>query len=243
MTDAFSAADKDPVAELVGEDKKFKTVADLAKGKLESDLFIEQLKKETADLRKELGTKVDTEATLAELRNELKALKEKPAVTSPMEKTPSSVSESDLKALIARTITEQEATKTSAQNIVSANNAVVRHYGNLENAQAAIKAKAAELNLTVAELKETAAKSPTAFLKLVLPEADSKATRDFISSSTRSEALPQVTGSEAKEGTKEFYDALRAKNPKLYFSPEVQNKIFKAAMAGTYDYTAGLSRE
>src|SRR5690606_26975993 len=42
---------------LVGEDKKYKTVEDLAKSRLEADEFIERLKRENAEMRGTLSEK------------------------------------------------------------------------------------------------------------------------------------------------------------------------------------------
>src|SRR5688500_15910791 len=53
--------DKDYFSELVGEDKKFKTPADLARAKAESDAFIERLKQENSGLRNELKTRTTME--------------------------------------------------------------------------------------------------------------------------------------------------------------------------------------
>jgi hypothetical protein len=61
MTDVFESPTKGEetpvtqVSDLVGEDKKFKTVEDLAKGKLEADSYIEQLKEENRIAREKLG--------------------------------------------------------------------------------------------------------------------------------------------------------------------------------------------
>lgn len=245
MTDAFNTTPSVTVsaADLVGEGKKFKTVDDLAKGKAEADAFIEQLKKEQADLRKELSVKVDTEATLTELRNEMKALKESKSVIPSKENTTSALSENDLKALVSKTITESEANRSQTQNIVTANNQLVKHYGTTEKAQEALRNKAQELGLSIDELKGIAARSPTALLKMVLPEGVKQPEGgSFQSGSLNSDALPHQQSGEPKEGTKEYFDMLRTKDKKRYWSAEVQNQIFKAAMAGTYDHTVGLAR-
>lgn len=47
----------DYVAELVGEGKKFREIKDLAKGKVESDRYIEVLTKKLDDAVKELNTR------------------------------------------------------------------------------------------------------------------------------------------------------------------------------------------
>ena len=54
-TEGSSTPTTDALAELVGEGKKFKDIAALAVGKVESDKFIDRLKKEAADLLKSLN--------------------------------------------------------------------------------------------------------------------------------------------------------------------------------------------
>ncbi len=63
----------------------------------------------------------------------------------------------------------------------------------------------------------------------------------YLDSSVRSEALPMGQGAGPKEGTKEYFDEIFKKDRKKYFSAGVQQQIFKAAQAGTYDHQAGLS--
>lgn len=242
MTDAFSTTPEtaDPLADLVGEGKKFKTAADLAKGKLEADTFIEQLKTEMAGLREELGKKVDNEKVLQELRDEIKQIKEKATTAKSTEVTPQAVSADTLKSLIATSITEHEAARSEASNLVAANNALIKHFGSLEKAQRAVQDRAAELGLQISDLKTTAAKSPTAFLKLVGVEVKSMPTQRDVSSSVNTTTLTtNAGGGPLKEGTKEYFDDIRAKNPKLYWTPKIQNAIFAAAKAGTYDWQAG----
>src|SRR4029450_8159059 len=68
MTDLFSDEsdinvdpNKNYLEELVGEGKKFKTPEDLARGKAESDSFIERLQKELHGLRNELKSRLQLE--------------------------------------------------------------------------------------------------------------------------------------------------------------------------------------
>ena len=64
------------LADLVGEGKKFATVEDLAKGKQESDRFIEQLQGELSGLREDLGKRMTSEQVLEEINRQKVAEKE-----------------------------------------------------------------------------------------------------------------------------------------------------------------------
>src|SRR5688572_12541162 len=73
MTDLFSGSNNEPadsgddnnqgsiLEQLVGEGKKFADAEALAKCKAESDAFIETLKREQAELRRELDTRLSLE--------------------------------------------------------------------------------------------------------------------------------------------------------------------------------------
>lgn len=63
-----------PLEHLVGEGKKFKTAEDLAKGKLESDRFIEQIlreKRELEEVAEQLRTELKTRSTVEDAMNRL----------------------------------------------------------------------------------------------------------------------------------------------------------------------------
>ena len=78
MNDIFAVTNGNPVTpngnapatpvdltELVGEGKRYATVEALAKGRLDADAFIEQLKRENAGLREDLSTRLTAEERAA----------------------------------------------------------------------------------------------------------------------------------------------------------------------------------
>lgn len=222
-----------PLADLVGDGKKFKTVEDLAKGKAESDAYIEQLKRETAALREELKKATLTDEQLEGLRNEIKTLREAKPQGSRDDTNPALTVDS-IKSLVAETITKTELNRTAQQNVLEANSAVVKQFGTLENAAAAVKAKAAEIGMSMEALRDIAAKSPTAFLKIV--GVDPVLNVEPLSPS-RVEPVgdPKQPHVRLAAGSKEFFDnILKTQGRSVYFSPSVQTALFKAVKAGTY---------
>lgn len=248
VTDATSTSADVTTASLVGEGKKFKTIEDLAKGKLESDAFIAQLQGELKGMRNNLNRQTDAESKVEELRQEILRLKEQ---ESRLEATKSgdlgtkepkpapALSESDLGKLVDQRLTERETERSVAQNIQFVNAEVIKHFGSLEEATKQVRAKAAELGLTVGALQDTAAKSPTAFLKLVIgdkPQPQEQPNVALRTTNINTAALTAATsGGSLKEGTKAYYDDIRNKNVKLYWTPEIQNRIYEAARNGTYE--------
>lgn len=239
MSDAFSEntdpAETDPVAELVGEGKKYKTVADLAKAKLEADRFIEQLKSENKGIREEFSNAEAAQAQLDELRQEIANLKKQSNAVQPRDNTNPQLDESAVEALVSRVITQREATNTAAENIKEANKQLIASAGSVEQAQSLVKAKASELGLSIDELKAVAAKSPTAFLKMVSDGKTVPPAGVSAKGSHNTESGPVI--SDTKPGTKAYYENIRKTNKKLYWSPTIQNQIAEAVKNGTYELT------
>ncbi len=237
MTDVFTL---DPAAAttLVAETPPApKTVDDRLKDK---DDFIEQLKQETKRLRDELNNKLDAEQALEELRNELKSLK---AVQQQSVKdgTPSALSEVDIRTLVQKTITEREANSSKEQNIKQANdNLVASLGGDVKKAAEEVQKRAKELGVSVQFLKDAAAQSPTAFIKLIGGDKSSNSDDGtFVQSTVNSTALGNENKVVLREGTKAYFDNVRKSDPKKYWTPDVQNQLWKAVKAGTYQLTEG----
>lgn len=229
--------DTDPLAELVGEGKKFKDTSALAKAKVEADAFIERLKAENVEMRKEVGAVDNAERQLAELRAEITALKAKPAQSNREGNTTPALTESDVAALVQREITNLEASRSAAQNIKEANTKAMEIFGSTEKATEAVRARASELGLTVDFLKTVASQSPSAFLSMIRagsPEQVVKNAR-HITGTVNTESPGTQSASTLKPGTKEFFDNMRRTDKKRYWSPDVQNKMIpEAVAAGTY---------
>lgn len=239
MTDVFAATTTDgtvtdPLASLVGEGKKFKDVAALAAGKVEADAHIARLTAEMAGLRAELNPQFDAEKSLAELRAEIAALKANPDQSRSRAETPPALTVEGITALVSETITRAERNRTSQQNIVLANDAVVAKFGTLEAAGNAVKAKAAELNMTVADLRAIAEKSPSAFQKIVLGDATGADETPLSPQSAHTQTPNTPNLGQAKPGTKEYFEDLRVKDRKRYWLPETQMALHKAVKEGTY---------
>lgn len=236
MSDVFGAETPAVITvdALVGEGKKFKTVDDLAKAKAESDNYIEQLKAENATARA-AALKADTaQAELDTLREEIKALRSNAnRETASKETTSPPLTADSIKALVTETLTQAERNRTSQQNIEAANAAMVAHYGSVDKATAAVQAKAQELGLSISDLKDTAAKSPTAFKKIVLGDA-APASASPLDTSGNLRAPEKALGNAPTPGSKEEFEALRKTSPKQYWKPEVQARLHAAVKAGTY---------
>lgn len=212
--------------ELVGEGKKFKSEEDLAKAKVESDNFIEQLKGELSGLREDLSKRETTEELL-------KMLKEKQSQPSDSkEDTIPQLSKEDIAKLVEEKLVETDKSKTQTRNLSEVNSRMTEVYG--EKAAQILAQRAKENGVSVDFLKDTAAHSPSAFYSLIGINKPSGSTPTTEKSSVNTAAAFQGTG--PKVGTKAYFDNIRKEQGNaVYFDPKVQNQIFQAKKAGTYD--------
>lgn len=222
----------DPLAALVGEGKKFKTVADLATGKQEADAFIVRLQSEAAALRAQLNPQFDAEKELATLRAELAASRANPSGGVPAKADTPALTVDGIAAIVNETITRAEQNRTATQNINIANDAVVAKFGTLEKGTEAVQAKARELGLTVLDLKAMAEKSPTAFQKIVLGEVAQGGSNSPLNPANA--PLNTNLNQTFQEGTNAYFDNILKTDKKRYWSASVQTQLHKAVKDGTY---------
>lgn len=227
-----AGTEQSQLANLVGEDKKFKTNEDLAKGKIESDAFIEQLKEEVKIARAntaELEQKGSQQDQITEL---LKTVREHQKQGD--EGDDNQVTDEDLSKRIKDIMQGETEAATASQNRAAANKAVLDMLkGDVEAAKVYVAGKAKALGITPEGLATLSESSPSAFIKLM--EVDPSTVSQGIT------PLPNVdTGGgdlgPAKEveghKTKAYYDALKAEiGPGKYWNdPKIQGQYAKDAM-------------
>lgn len=199
----------------------------LAKGKLEADSYIKQLEEQLNELRDELGKQDYSKELLTQLQNKAQVpTNGNPVVPNNQNgggqgaQTNASLSDEQIKDLVNSALTEREKQNTVKQNIDTVEKELVNKYGT--EAESLIATKAKELGMTVEKLGAIASESPTAFFRLI-GEAQ-KETPSFINGSIKTEGANMQASSERNF---KFYQELRKKNRKQYFSPEVQQAMFK----------------
>ena len=239
MTDVFSSATTETVTteitnnqtndsyvtQLVGEGKKFKDIESLAKGKLEADRHIGEITKTLDELRAELAKQDYAKSLLEQMNKASETTAEQPSSSIPSpsntENTTQRASD-DIEALVEKVITEKERSRTVTQNLSVVNEEMEKQYG--DKAGQILKAKSAELNMSLERLKEIAAESPTAFFQLVgVNNNNKKVTSMTTQSSVRSENF----NSNSQERDFEYYQKLRKENRSLYYSPKIQNMMLQ----------------
>lgn len=208
----------DTVLQAKIDELKSRSVDDLAKGKAHADAFIDHLKGEIEQLRKDLAERKQVEDALAEL----KAARNEPNDSEG--NTNSGLKPEDIKTLVAESLNEQQTKSKVQANILAVDKAVKEQYG--DKAHEFIAKKASELGMSVEDLASVASKSPNAFFNLVGFNKETKApgTSGLLESSVNVDRLAETNN--LKQGTHAYYEALRKKDKVLYYSPEVQRKLF-----------------
>lgn len=226
--------ESNPLHELVGEGKKFATLDELAKGKLESDKFIDQLQGELKTVREQMAELEEAASKKATVSDLVKAVEN--ANKKVDEEGNQPVSEEQLKKLVTDIMEGQTEAQTRASNFKQANQSVLDKFnGDVEAARAYTAERAKQLGLTTDKLRALGEESPSAFRALM----DVKAS----TGSQSVTALPEVNvergGNPARQEvvnghhTKAYYDRLKAElGPAKYWNDtKIQGQYFKDAQA------------
>lgn len=204
------------VESLVGEGKKFADFESLARGKIEADNYIEELKAKLTQAESSKATEDRLQELIERLDKQGASGTTPPAddvVTTNAGTTPPS--EDDLKKLVNETLTEQKLRETAESNVRRANEVLSTKYG--DKANEVLREKAKGLNVSVDFLKSTAAQSPDAFFRLI---GETVQSTGFEQTSVRT---TEPTQSQSRDWN--YYKELRKKDPNLYYSAKTQNQI------------------
>jgi hypothetical protein len=204
--------DQSPLSALVGEGKKYKTVEDLAKSRLEADRFIDTLKQEKNDL----------ESRMTALQVEIEKQKKTTSPVTP--NTPQSVTEESLQALVDKALSDRERTVTRTRNLDDAKKYLMDNFG--DRAEEILNSQATSMGISKDKLFEIASDTPVLFKRL-FPSEKPK-TQDPTSGTTNTEALEFNHTSETSE-YKALSEARRKKGVGAFFSdPNNWKKLVEA---------------
>lgn len=212
------------LSNLVGEGKKYKTVEDLAKSRVEADLFIDTLKTENRAYREALLSG-DVEAALKALQ----APAQKQGDPATQQKGNQSQTQSSLtKEEILDIVNERDRNLSAQTNVSSFNATVTGLFG--EKAQNVISAKLSELKVDPAQFTKLVETSPKAAMALVgIREDASKGTGKPVGngqSPTNSQAF--FANSDNSTENWQYFQRMRKELKQDYYKPEVQQRVMAA---------------
>lgn len=234
MTDIFSDPQKteegsaspppqnsaDTLSGLVGEGKKFKTVDDLARGKVEADNYIQQLTTEQKELRQayaELESKLKAGQTVEDVLRKMQESRGSEVGNQPG----STIAPEDILKLVDDRLSKSRKDETRRANQAEAQAVILKHFNNNEQkAREFVQQEAARLGLDPTALREIGAESPAAFTRL-LGLSQSRALGPNIQSEVNSDAQADGYGSVRNEA---YYRDLRTKLGPRFWEPNIQQQ-------------------
>jgi len=219
--------------QLVGEGKKFKSPEDLAKGKLEADRFVEQLKRENAELRKQQ----ETTSKLGDVLDKLQNLKlERP--TDPPNQN-NHTDEDDLRSpgltpekiaeLIEQRLQARESQTKAQENVARTVSALKEKYGN--DFVRELEQRTQALGMTKEEMNALAASRPALVLTLMgVDKTPSSPSGQLFTPPDSSNPVRNNSTGETKRDMA-FYQKLKKNDPVLYNSPQTRIQMDRDAIA------------
>lgn len=243
MTDLFSGnsdqpvipSDKDPMEVLTGPGGKFdrsKYQSDedmykaIARGKVESDMLIEDFKRRQDELRSDydnLSQQYKAGPKLEELLAKFE--KQNQSSNTPGEIEKPELDLSKIEELVSSKLTQHEQARIEDENARKVEAKLIEHFGS--NYQSALKQQVDALGLDKDFVNGLARKHPEVLYK-TLGITGEKRTDSFQA------PPPSSQGSftpNTQKRTWSFYQKLRDKDPRAYHSPKIQDQMFKDAAA------------
>ncbi len=226
--------DQNYLKELVGPDKKFKTVEDLAKGKAEADVFIAKLQEENQEARDALKKAEEAGESKESIAELIKALRE--GQNSDDTGDNQTLTTEELESKVKSILQGETRKATADENRRKGNELVLQKTkGDVDAAKAYVAERAKQLGMTGKELAELSERSPEAFAKLI--DIDPSTTQGGITNvdGVNTDALSSNNTVEEVDGhkTKAYYDKLKKEmGIRAYLSDlNLQQQYLKDAMA------------
>lgn len=219
------AAAPDPVSEADVEKLKERGLDELAKGKAHADRFIDFLEAQNKDLKTELDTRLSAEATLQEIKQSRASEVSEENTPSGLKPEDAAVSSEDIVSLVDKRIGEAATNKRIQDNIALVDSKIKAIYG--DKAGSFVEEKATELGLSKTALGELAAQSPKAFFDMVGVEDKPSSGPSVTTGTVNPEALAVHSPGDVKPGTDKWYKALRKEDKAHFYTPAIQQRLFK----------------
>lgn len=241
MTDIFDHVDTSPSIEdiqnykdlLVGDGRKFKDEEALARGKYESDKFVEKLQGELSGLRQELNSRLTMEELLSKLGKQ-NASTPIPTSVEP-ERLPvqgqgtPNITPEQIAALVKNTMQEENTKTSQSQNLDYASQELKKFYG--DGWQDKLLATGTTLGLSKDYIDNLAKTAPKALMAIVNAQRPTSVSNDQFGAPRSTVAFAPSSQSTMDQGWQN-YEKLKKDNPKLYWSPRVQTQLHKDVMSG-----------
>lgn len=229
--------DKNYLEDLVGEGKKYATVEDLARSRIEADNFIERLKYETNGVREDLSeaiAELNKRASIEEFMDRMNHSKEDDDVSNDhndresADAKGSALSADDIERMVEERLTLREKTKTETTNLNQVKEAFELAFG--EDFHVEVEKRAKEAGVDLQTIEGLAKTNPRAVLKLL--DVSKQERKEQTGTPSLFSSGPRIGSGEPKReqwSRMSDFTELRRKAPDEYWSPKVQNRMHENA--------------
>lgn len=209
---------KDYFAELVGDGKKFKTSADVAKKIYHADTTIELMKKrldedhaEILRLRQETETKARLEDLVNQLPNQKdKLTSSKPPIANEVIEQPQ-YDLKDIESLVSKKIQEIDLSKRQQENFNIVRDKLIERFG--RDYPSAVKEQIDTLGISAEDFDAMARKSPKAVFATL---GFDQQRQDTFNAPPRGSNMTTAFKPTVQKRTWSYYQDMKAKNPKQW---------------------------
>lgn len=220
---------------LVGEGKKFRDNESLARGKFESDNFIENLQRENMELRTELNSRLNMEALVNKIGRGNNStppltgdgLEHGIAPTPIVTPTKAEVDPNEIASIVKNTMTQEHTRLQQENNLKVVAKELKKTWG--DNWVDKLRKVGMSLDMSEAQMDLLAKTSPKVLLASVMKHVEKVDNETFTPPRSSVTGLSKPVDENSGWG---YYEKLRKSNPKEYFSTRVQNQLHKDVMSG-----------
>jgi nucleotidyltransferase/DNA polymerase involved in DNA repair len=236
--------DKDYFAELVGDDKRYKTPQEIARSKAEGDLYIKRLERELAGLRSELSSKSSVETLLTEM----KTLKETANVSSDdisklgenrnstENQSATNITPEDIAKIVSNELQSERQRSQENENFNLVKAELAKRFGS--NVEIALEKIKTDYNMSSDQVNALARDNPRALLALAPEKGGSNDSAGETAASlfaqgsrVDSEKIsPNTNSGVAGRRDWAYYEKMRQTDPETYWSRDVQDMLHKDAI-------------
>lgn len=221
---------KDYLAELVGDGKKFKDTAALAKGKAESDAYIALMTKKMDELRADYLKARDENTATAKLQDLIDRLENRNedinSNTSNADEDKSGLKLEDIESLFSTKLTEYERTKKETENFNKVQAKLKELHG--DNYSKFLSQQMETLGLSKEDIDQMARQKPQVLIKSL--GLDQPKSTGFTPPPRSDHRNDNFLPSSGQKRTWSYYQELKKSNPTLYHDPKINLQMQKDAM-------------
>lgn len=220
---------------LVGEGKKFKDDEALARGKYESDRFVESLQRELRETRQELHTRLNMEELVSNIgKNASTSVATAPVLESNPNPNPvvtptkAVVDPNEVATIVRNTMTQEQTKLAQDKNLTYVASQLKQAWG--DSWVDKLKTIGRSLDMTETQMDTLAKTTPKVLLSSVLKDQQKVSNESF--TSPRNSIQSGLYAYRTDDKGWAAYEKLRKENPREYHTERVQLQLHKDVAAG-----------